>query len=1351
MFELLINNSYWLSPATATRARTGLPALTANYTGNSTTWSRQAITSGPGTTWRITQTDETYDVNTGLPLFTYNHGDVSQPAQATCTATSYAPFNTAKNLVGLVAEVEVLAKPCGGQSSNGGSAPTPAQTNALTAPTSVNRPTDVVANSRTFYDNPTLAQTWPQPAAPTWPQPAPVRGDVSVVQAASAYSGGYTYKTAAATLYDAYGRPTSVYDPAGSKVTTSFTPVTGLPTKVEVTNPLGHKASTTLQTRRGLAVGTSDPNNITTTARYDALGRLTEGWIAGRDPATKPADVKYSYLLSNATTSAVQTNKLNESDAYITSYVIYDSLMRESQTQVSSPLGGRLLTNILYDSHGWAYEKYNVYWDSDSNHFPGPDLVKSPMNQVRNHTRITFDGLGRGILAQSMDRDQVITSTTTVHNGDRTTVIPPSGATTSSTVTDALGRTTALHQYTAAPQLTVPNNTFTGIYRVTGGTQQTTQFTFDNKGRPHQRVDTAGNTWTTSYNLLGQVVTQADPDAGTSTTTYDDAGRVASTTDARGEQLTYSYDALGRKKTQRLSDGTTLASWTYDSEGVTPALPNSIGKMTSSSSYVQQSGTSYAYTQKSTLGFTKYGQPLDTTTVVPSNEGALAGTYTFKHYYGDSISLPTRTIYPAHGGLPFEPVGVSYAGALDLLSGIGGLTGYQNQILYDGFGRPAEIHLNAAKVSVLRQRYDDHDSRLLETWLMRAEGTPLEVERTNFGYDPAGNVTRETKTRFASASETQCYNYDALVRLRTAWTATDGCTTQPSANNGATVGTGLTDGTAYWTDWDLDPIGNRTKQTQHGLGGAADTVTTYTYPPSGAGSVRPHALLSTSTTGPGANTASYTYDNAGNTKTRVLPGGTQDLTWSPTGKLTTVTAPGQTTNYVYDADGNQLLRRDPGATTLFLHNTELTLNTSANTVSGKRFYNLTGGAQAIRTGTSTSYKYELSTRHGTGDLALDNTAQTPTWRANTPYGQPRGTQPLDTTWPDTHRFLDKPHSTTTGLTDIGARKYDQDTGRFISVDPLMALGNPQSWNGYAYANNNAITFSDPTGLYQECGSECGIEGPGWATSPKTFQATNDRRRRANVAERERRKSQPTSHSAPSTMPTNYGEWLAATEYGRKNGGGSCLECEVIVGALEYVAPAMLGTAQTVTADIAGCGNYDAISCLNLGQLLTPMGWWRMAVRGVLDSEPLPSPAGSNSGPWMHGVEEVSPGGAVAQSSPVSCVSACGEMLTNGARLQEELIAKIGKPSNAERLGAELGPGWDGGLVASGEQAVAFAQRGTIGAQLQAPGSLGHMVVISPIPGKGRFAVRDPWAGGATYEVGPAWIDTWVVGVVFRTE
>ena len=58
----------------------------------------------------------------------------------------------------------------------------------------------------------------------------------------------------------------------------------------------------------------------------------------------------------------------------------------------------------------------------------------------------------------------------------------------------------------------------------------------------------------------------------------------------------------------------------------------------------------------------------------------------------------------------------------------------------------------------------------------------------------------------------------------------------------------------------------------------------------------------------------------------------------------------------------------------------------------------------------------------------------------------------------------------TGLDYAQARYFASGQGRFVSVDPLMASanpGNPQSFNRYAYALNNPVRFTDPTGLITE--------------------------------------------------------------------------------------------------------------------------------------------------------------------------------------------------------------------------------------------------------------------------------------------
>lgn len=63
----------------------------------------------------------------------------------------------------------------------------------------------------------------------------------------------------------------------------------------------------------------------------------------------------------------------------------------------------------------------------------------------------------------------------------------------------------------------------------------------------------------------------------------------------------------------------------------------------------------------------------------------------------------------------------------------------------------------------------------------------------------------------------------------------------------------------------------------------------------------------------------------------------------------------------------------------------------------------------------------------------------------------------------------------TGLDYMRARYYSSLQGRFTSVDPGNAGaydGNPQTWNGYSYALNNPLLYSDPDGLkVRVCGTD----------------------------------------------------------------------------------------------------------------------------------------------------------------------------------------------------------------------------------------------------------------------------------------
>ena len=268
---------------------------------------------------------------------------------------------------------------------------------------------------------------------------------------------------------------------------------------------------------------------------------------------------------------------------------------------------------------------------------------------------------------------------------------------------------------------------------------------------------------------------------------------------------------------------------------------------------------------------------------------------------------------------------------------------YSSSVAYDPYSRPISEELNySPNLAWVTTGYDIHTGKTTDVRLTNA--APTTIDDTSYGYDPSGNLTSETDERGndTALTDTQCYAYDSLARLTQAWTATDACKANPSSNQGATVGDGIANA-AYWSTWSFDPLGDRTGETDHALPDATggDTTTSYTYPAPGSGVTQPHALTSTSTTGPaGTSSTAYAYDSDGNTKQRTLPAGTQNLTWTDTGKLATVTSTEGTTSYVYDADGNELLRRDPGATTLFLPNEQIVLNTATGAVTGTRFYAL---------------------------------------------------------------------------------------------------------------------------------------------------------------------------------------------------------------------------------------------------------------------------------------------------------------------------------------------------------------------------------------------------------------------------
>lgn len=986
----------WLSAPTATAA----DGTQARFLDVAQTQTRTPLAAGGE---RTTRTVTTYESTYGTPTQVEDQGDVASAADDRCTRLEYAR-NPALNIVAQVARVEAVGVACSA---------TPA------------RPGDVISDVRTAYDGLDVGA-------------APTRGLPTATLRVASYDGSTpVLVNESTTTYDQHGRPLTSTDALDRTTTTAYTPATGGPvSSTTVTSPdpdgagtlTAQVTTTEVNPAWGSPTKVTDPNGKVTTARYDALGRLTGVWLPGRPQATKTPNTTYEYLISASGVNAVTSKSLTAAEGYLSTVTLYDALLRPVQTQSPSLDGkhaGRVVTDTEYDSRGLVTATNGQWFTTGT---PGTTPVGT-IGDIPSRTVTAYDGAGRQtasiFLVDSAERWR----TTTTYGGDRTSIDPPAGAVPTTTITDARGQTVELRQHTGA----APSTAY-----------QATTYTYDDAGRLLGMSDAAGNDWSYTYDLRGRQIASTDPDKGATTTTYDDAGQVLTVTDARGQTLTNVYDQLGRRTQLRegSATGTLRASWMYDTLAK--------GQLTSATRY--DAGAEYV---TAITGYDDGYRPLGQSVTIPAAEGALAGTYATTLAYMPN-GQPKSVRLAAAGGLLNETI-TTYYDALSMPQGLsGGSSGlYVSTAKYDWNGQPIQVGLGntAGKMTYIGYGYELGTRRLTGQSVKLEEATGRASNLT-YTYDDAGNPTSITDSPAAGAADAQCFAYDGLRRLTQAWTPADAnCATTPTAS-------GLGGAAPYWFTDTFDPVGNRTGRVVHAAGG--DTTQTYTYP--AAGTDGAHMLTSVTSTGASSTTTNtYDYDDAGNTTTRAIAGSpVQTLTWDAEGELASLAEAGATTDsYLYTADGDRLIRRQDGVTTVYLPGgQELTL--TAGQVKATRYYTFNGQTVAVRTGTGASGVTSLAAdTHGTAQLSVHNTTRIITRRYTDSYGNPRGTAPA--AWTGDHGFLDKP-TDTTGLTQVGARYYDPAIARFISVDPVMDLANPQQWQGYAYANNNPITWSDPTGL-----------------------------------------------------------------------------------------------------------------------------------------------------------------------------------------------------------------------------------------------------------------------------------------------
>ncbi len=541
----------------------------------------------------------------------------------------------------------------------------------------------------------------------------------------------------------------------------------------------------------------------------------------------------------------------------------------------------------------------------------------------------------------------------------------------------------------------------------------TRRFKYNTAGELIETVNGVGGRTRFEYDVRGRLVRITDPNGGVTTRTYTATDLVDSVTDPLGRVTTATYDPAGRQLSQTDPDGHTT-TWTYDRAG-REASTRVDGKR------------------------------------ITSIERDL---------------LRRRVVITDHTG----PDGLAVEHEL-------------------GFDRSGRLTSRTRGAQGLSWEYDPDGNR---TSFTDARGTT-----TTYTRDAAGQIIAVANPLLGDAS----FSYDAAGRI-TAATAGD-LVQEWAYRNGALAehtrvdraGSGATDITLIGRDDDgrITGLARSGAVTRYGYDGAGQMVTATT-----TGSDEPGAT---------AVVLGWEYDAGGRLLREALPGGSRVYGYDVAGQLLSVTEPdGSRTEYVHDGLGRRTrligpdgswteyawgptgllggsVVRDRDGAEVSRHSlwvdalgelaavdrSELWWDT-ANPVptlagiSGGQVLSLPGGVVGVgEAWTAPGWRAARPTDQVDPWAVVGSpTIPAPAFRSPTGSGAVAG---LAGVLPAGITLTGNGGLNVAGLEWLGARAYDPASRGFLSTDPLVpVLGAGWDGNPYAYAGNNPLNTTDPTGL-----------------------------------------------------------------------------------------------------------------------------------------------------------------------------------------------------------------------------------------------------------------------------------------------
>jgi RHS repeat-associated protein len=568
-----------------------------------------------------------------------------------------------------------------------------------------------------------------------------------------------------------------------------------------------------------------------------------------------------------------------------------------------------------------------------------------------------------------------------------------------------------------------------------------------------------GQTRTFLYSTLSRLTSAENPESGKILYEYYPNGNLKRKTDPRKlpgtpthVEVSYNYDGLNRVTSSSYNDGTPKVSYYYDSQ----ALPAGAPELAQGPA---RKGNLLAviYGEGSTAG-TYYGYDglgRVTSSAQRTDAGGAGGvqTYTMPEYRYDLAGNLTAQTYPSGrvvkseydaagrlAGLRDGAAGTFYAG--------GSATDDANRIAYTAHGAASAMRLGNG----LRERAL-FNSRLQATELgVRDAAGASDLLKLNYTFatldaagnslgDNNGNVRTQTMTVPGLAQPlVQSYRYDELNRL--------GETRETSGQ------------TEVWRQtFRYDRYGNRRFD-------AAQT----TLP-----AITPENQLSQNPTISEATNRldGYGHDLAGN---MITDAHGRKFEYDAENRQVSFDANPQTVEkdaaYFYDGDGRRVKKVAGGITTVFVYD-----------VGGRLVAEYANQPQSTAGGTS----YVMADHLGSTRLVTDAHGGVRSRHDYVPFGEEvyvgRNIQGYGNNV-TRQKFTGYQRDDESGLDFAQARYYSSALGRFTSVDPLLESGraaSPKTWNRYAYALNNPLRYTDPTGLlaadfYDRQGNKIGTDG-----------------------------------------------------------------------------------------------------------------------------------------------------------------------------------------------------------------------------------------------------------------------------------